>query len=116
VTVARRSPRSFQRSRHRVAGERSCGSYMECAEPLHLRYLAGAPTGSDAGRAKLASLAATSNGDVHVISTHLWSKLLTFPGGRFSTSDEDERARTPRSGRKLRIPLIAVRRPFKLSC
>jgi len=75
-----------------------------------------APTGSDAGRAKLASLAATSNGDVPVISTHLWSKLLTFPGGRFSTSDEDERARTPRSGRKLRIPLIAVRRPFKLSC
>ncbi|MFC7496773.1 MULTISPECIES: endonuclease/exonuclease/phosphatase family protein [unclassified Nocardioides] len=30
---------------------------------------------------------------VHVISVHLKSKLLTFTGGRFSTKDEDERAR-----------------------
>ena len=31
--------------------------------------------------------------DVHVISCHLKSKLLTFPGGRFSPDDEDQRAR-----------------------
>lgn len=30
---------------------------------------------------------------IDVISVHLKSKLLTFPGGRFSASDEDERAR-----------------------
>jgi endonuclease/exonuclease/phosphatase family metal-dependent hydrolase len=30
---------------------------------------------------------------VDLVSTHLKSKLLTFPGGRFSPRDEDERAR-----------------------
>lgn len=36
----------------------------------------------------------TSRGtDLHVVSVHLKSKLLTFPGGRFSPTDEDERAR-----------------------
>lgn len=30
---------------------------------------------------------------VEVVCCHLKSKLLSFPGGRFSTSDEDERAR-----------------------
>jgi endonuclease/exonuclease/phosphatase family metal-dependent hydrolase len=30
---------------------------------------------------------------VHLITTHLKSKLLTFPGGRFQPHDEDERAR-----------------------
>ena len=30
---------------------------------------------------------------VHVLTCHLKSKLLTFPGGRFSPRDEDERAR-----------------------
>jgi endonuclease/exonuclease/phosphatase family metal-dependent hydrolase len=30
---------------------------------------------------------------VHLVTTHLKSKLLTFPGGRFQTQDEDERAR-----------------------
>jgi predicted extracellular nuclease len=32
-------------------------------------------------------------GPVSLVSCHFKSKLLTFPGGRFSTSDEDERAR-----------------------
>jgi endonuclease/exonuclease/phosphatase family metal-dependent hydrolase len=31
--------------------------------------------------------------DIDVISVHLKSKLLTFPGGRFNPRDEDERAR-----------------------
>ena len=30
---------------------------------------------------------------MHVLTCHLKSKLLTFPGGRFSPRDEDERAR-----------------------
>jgi endonuclease/exonuclease/phosphatase family metal-dependent hydrolase len=30
---------------------------------------------------------------VRLITTHLKSKLLTFPGGRFTPHDEDERAR-----------------------
>ena len=29
----------------------------------------------------------------HVVTAHLKSKLLTFPGGRFDTNDETERAR-----------------------
>ena len=29
----------------------------------------------------------------HVVTAHLKSKLLSFPGGRFAPTDEDERAR-----------------------
>jgi hypothetical protein len=32
---------------------------------------------------------------VDLVACHLKSKLLTFPGGRFSPHDEDERAATP---------------------
>ena len=32
-------------------------------------------------------------GDTHLVTAHLKSKLLTFPGGRFQPDDEDERAR-----------------------
>ena len=32
-------------------------------------------------------------GAVHLVTAHLKSKLLTFPGGRFQPADEDERAR-----------------------
>lgn len=43
------------------------------------------------------ALAITVEGDsgvqARLVTTHLKSKLLTFPGGRFSPHDEDERAR-----------------------
>jgi endonuclease/exonuclease/phosphatase family metal-dependent hydrolase len=39
------------------------------------------------------ALQADSGDQVHLVTTHLKSKLLTFPSGRFSPHDEDERAR-----------------------
>jgi predicted extracellular nuclease len=35
----------------------------------------------------------TGGGPVRLVTAHLKSKLLTFPGGRFQPHDEDERAR-----------------------
>ena len=48
---------------------------------------------SQLGRPALKGTVTIGGREVHVVSAHLKSKLLTFPGGRFSTSDEDERAR-----------------------
>lgn len=45
------------------------------------------------GRPALEATVSIEGRDVHVVSVHLKSKLLSFPGGRFSTSDEDERGR-----------------------
>lgn len=49
---------------------------------------------SKMGRPALRVRVEPDNGTtLDVISCHLKSKLLTFPGGRFSPKDEDERAR-----------------------
>jgi endonuclease/exonuclease/phosphatase family metal-dependent hydrolase len=49
---------------------------------------------TEMGRGALAVTFTTSSGtEVRALTTHLKSKLLSFPGGRFSTDDEDERAR-----------------------
>lgn len=45
------------------------------------------------GRPALAARVRVQGVDVDVVSVHLKSKLLSFPGGRFSPRDEDERAR-----------------------
>lgn len=45
------------------------------------------------GRGGLQITIRANNTDVHIANCHLKSKLLTFPGGRFSTNDQDERAR-----------------------
>ena len=45
------------------------------------------------GRPALAARVRLEGTDVDVVSVHLKSKLLSFPGGRFSPRDEDERAR-----------------------
>jgi endonuclease/exonuclease/phosphatase family metal-dependent hydrolase len=46
------------------------------------------------GRGALAITVQLDSGDpVRLVTTHLKSKLLTFPGGRFQPHDEDERAR-----------------------
>lgn len=45
------------------------------------------------GRAGLHAVVDTDLGAVHVLTCHLKSKLLTFPGGRFSPRDEHERTR-----------------------
>ena len=45
------------------------------------------------GRGALQVSVRANNRDVRLVTCHMKSKLLTFPGGRFSTDDEDERAR-----------------------
>jgi endonuclease/exonuclease/phosphatase family metal-dependent hydrolase len=45
------------------------------------------------GRPALRARITAGGTDVEVISTHLKSKLLSFPGGRFTPKDEGERAR-----------------------
>src|SRR3954469_3346728 len=46
------------------------------------------------GRGAVAVTTTTATGiRVRALTVHLKSKLLSFPGGRFSTNDEDERAR-----------------------
>lgn len=45
------------------------------------------------GRAALKVRVSADGLDITVVSCHLKSKLLTYPGGRFSPRDEDERAR-----------------------
>lgn len=45
------------------------------------------------GRPALRVRVTVNSTTVDVVSCHLKSKLLTFPGGRFSPTDEDERAR-----------------------
>jgi endonuclease/exonuclease/phosphatase family metal-dependent hydrolase len=67
------------------------------AFPGHLRPVqvddAGATLGV-MGRGGIAITVASDSGDpVRLVTTHLKSKLLTFPGNRFQPHDEDERAR-----------------------
>jgi len=45
------------------------------------------------GRGALQVTVRANNRDVHIITAHLTSKLLTFPAGRFTPHTEDERAR-----------------------
>jgi endonuclease/exonuclease/phosphatase family metal-dependent hydrolase len=53
----------------------------------------GPQTMNQMGRGALQCTVRANSRDVRVISCHLKSKLLTFPGGRFNARDEDERAR-----------------------
>jgi endonuclease/exonuclease/phosphatase family metal-dependent hydrolase len=48
---------------------------------------------AEMGRGVLRVRVRTGGGDVDLVSCHLKSKLLSFPGGRFSPRDEGERAR-----------------------
>lgn len=51
------------------------------------------PTRADMGRGALQVTVTADGHDLTIISAHLKSKLLTFPGGRFQPRDEGERAR-----------------------
>ena len=48
---------------------------------------------SEMGRGALQVSVRANNRDVHIVATHMKSKLLTFPGGSFTPVDEDQRAR-----------------------
>jgi endonuclease/exonuclease/phosphatase family metal-dependent hydrolase len=68
--------------------------YVAIPEPLQ-----GVPTADDGdaliemGRGALRIRIAVPGADLDLVSVHLKSKLLTFPGGRFQPHDEGERAR-----------------------
>lgn len=52
------------------------------------------PTGGTAmGRPALVAAVDVAGAAIELLTCHLKSKLLTFPGGRFATTDEGERAR-----------------------
>ncbi len=53
----------------------------------------GPPMINEIGRAALRASFVLGGETIDVVTCHLKSKLLTFPGGRFSPRDEDERAR-----------------------
>jgi Endonuclease/Exonuclease/phosphatase family len=53
----------------------------------------GPRTMNQMGRPALRVTVRANNRDVHIVCTHLKSKLLTFPGGSFTPVDEDQRAR-----------------------
>jgi endonuclease/exonuclease/phosphatase family metal-dependent hydrolase len=65
--------------------------------PTKLRPVQVGDDGTTITAMKRGALAVTctppSGVSVRAVTAHLKSKLLTFPGGRFSTRDEDERAR-----------------------
>jgi endonuclease/exonuclease/phosphatase family metal-dependent hydrolase len=53
----------------------------------------GPPLMNQMGRGALRVTVRANNRDVHLLTAHLKSKLLTFPGGSFTPADEDQRAR-----------------------
>jgi predicted extracellular nuclease len=53
----------------------------------------GPRTLSAMGRAAMQVTVRANNRDVSIVTAHLKSKLLTFPGGSFTPVDEDQRAR-----------------------
>jgi endonuclease/exonuclease/phosphatase family metal-dependent hydrolase len=65
--------------------------------PAHLKPVQVDDDGPALGQMGRGGLAITVQSDggreIRLVTTHLKSKLLTFPGNRFSTDDEDERAR-----------------------
>ncbi len=65
--------------------------------PTHLQPVqvddAGGTLGVMGRGAVAITVQSDSGASVRLVTTHLKSKLLTFPGGRFNTQDEDERAR-----------------------
>lgn len=70
------------------------------AFPAALAPLQADDSGAVADRAGRGALAVrvqtgsdVAGGDITLVSCHLKSKLITFPGGRFATDDEAERAR-----------------------
>lgn len=64
--------------------------------PPHLRPVQAADGGASEaamGRGAVVVTVDASPAPVRLLTAHLKSKLLTFPGGRFQPGDEDERAR-----------------------
>lgn len=80
-----------------LARRQITGSADIVAFPEHLAPVQAddqAATEATMGRGAVAVTVQTDSGQtIQAVTTHLKSKLLTFPGGRFAPRDEDERAR-----------------------
>jgi endonuclease/exonuclease/phosphatase family metal-dependent hydrolase len=79
-------------SRHPITGHTDVVAFPPPLEPVQTSDQAA--TEKTMGRGALAVTVAPGPGEpVQFLTSHLKSKLLTFPGGRFNTNDENERAR-----------------------
>lgn len=79
-------------SRLQLADTTQVAAFPDMLRPIQVDDTTA--TISAMGRPALSARVRLASGaELHLISCHLKSKLLTFPGGRFSTRDEGERAR-----------------------
>ncbi len=78
-------------SRHPVSGSDDVVTFPALLRPIQADDAGN--TGNAMGRGALAVTIDFDGRPVQVITAHLKSKLLEFPGGRFQPHDEDERAR-----------------------
>ena len=65
---------------------------LDTAPPLNFQSLDGTPL-TEMGRGAIHLRVQVANQSIHVITAHLKSKLLEFPGNKFTTKDEDLRVR-----------------------
>lgn len=78
-------------SRHPIAADQDVVAFPDHLRPVQSDDDGG--TQAAMGRGALAITVAHPGAAVQLVTAHLKSKLLTFPGGRFQPRDEDERAR-----------------------
>ncbi len=79
-------------SRHPIAASTELTAFPTPLQPVQTSDQAGTETAM--GRGAVAITLTPGAGEaVQFLTAHLKSKLLTFPGGRFQPTDEDERAR-----------------------
>ena len=79
-------------ARHAITGSQDIFEFPALLHPVQADD--GGSSLGLAGRGAVAiSLESDSGKTVRLVTTHLKSKLLTFPGGRFQPQDEGERAR-----------------------
>lgn len=90
----RRSTRRHQTrlSRHGITAAEDVLAFPDHLEPVQVDE--GGNTLAVMGRGAVAiTVHSTAGNAIRLLTTHLKSKLLTFPGGRFQPHDEAERAR-----------------------
>ena len=88
----RRQIRVAWLSRHPITGSEDIDVFPPHLSPVQADDLGGTE-GSMARGALALTVDVPGAGPVQLLTAHLKSKLLTFPGGRFQPTDEDERAR-----------------------
>ncbi|MDP8929374.1 MAG: endonuclease/exonuclease/phosphatase family protein [Actinomycetota bacterium] len=87
----RRGIRVAWLSRHPITHAADISAFPSPVKPVQADDQGG--TEAAMGRGALSITIQSAGTAVHLVTAHLKSKLLTFPGGRFQPRDEDERAR-----------------------